>query len=43
MNLRGAGFLGLVLGLVVAVGVEGEVSEEFACLGCDDFDVEVGD
>ena len=39
----GRGFLGLVLGLVVAGWVEGEVSEEFAGLGCDDFDVEVGD
>ena len=43
MNPRGAGFLGLVLGLVVAGRVEGEVSEEFAGLGCDDSDVEVGD
>ena len=43
MNLRGAGLFGWVLGLVVAVGVEGEVSEEFTGLGCDDFDVEVGD
>ena len=47
MNLRGAGFLGWVLGsvlgLVVAGRVEGEVSEEFAGLGCDDSDVEVND
>ena len=43
MNLRGAGFSGLVLGLVVAGRVEGEVSEEFTGLGCDDSDVEVGD
>ena len=42
-NLRGTGFLGLVFGLIVAGRVKGEVSEEFACLGCDDFDVEVGD
>ena len=33
----------MVLGLVVAGWVKGEVSEEFAGLGCDDFDVEVGD
>ncbi len=39
----GRGFSGLVLGLVVAGWVKGEVSEEFACLGCDDSDVEVGD
>ena len=43
MNPRGAGFSGLVLGLVVAGWVKGEVSEEFAGLGCDDSDVEVGD
>ena len=43
MNLRGAGFLGLVLGLVIAGRVKGEVSEEFTGLGCDDSDVEVGD
>ena len=43
MNLRGAGFLGWVLGLVVTGWVKGEVSEEFAGLGCDDSDVEVGD
>ena len=30
-------------GLVAAGGVEGEVAEEFACGGCDDADVEVGD
>ena len=39
----GRGFSGLVLGLVVAGRVKGEVSEEFTGLGCDDFDVEVGD
>ena len=33
----------MVLGLVVAGWVKGEVSEEFAGLGCDDSDVEVGD
>ena len=43
MNLRGVGFLGWVLGLVVTGWVKGEVSEEFAGLGCDDSDVEVGD
>jgi hypothetical protein len=37
----GAG--GLVGGLVVAGGVEGEVAEEFAGGGVDDADVEVGD
>ena len=42
-NLRGTGFSGLVLGLVVAAWVKGEVSEEFTGLGCDDSDVEVGD
>ncbi len=31
------------MGLVVAGWVEGEVSEEFTGLGCDDSDVEVGD
>ena len=39
----GRGFSGLVLGLVVAGWVKGEVSEEFTGLGCDDSDVEVGD
>ncbi|MCY4458344.1 MAG: hypothetical protein OXB90_10445 [Acidimicrobiaceae bacterium] len=29
--------------MVVAGEVVGEVSEEFVGLGCDDFDVEVGD
>ena len=43
MNLRGVGLFGWVLGLVVAGWVKGEVAEEFAGLGCDDFDVEVGD
>jgi len=33
---------GISAGLVVAGGVEGEVSELFA-VGCDDSDVEVGD
>ena len=32
-----------MLGLVVAVGVEGELAEEFAGGGVDDADVEVGD
>ena len=31
-----------VLGLVVVAGVEGELAEEFAGVGCDDSDVEVG-
>ncbi|WP_420620508.1 hypothetical protein [Candidatus Poriferisocius sp.] len=42
VNLRGAGFSGFVSGLVVGVGVEGEVSEEFSGLGVDDADVEAG-
>ena len=29
--------------LVVAGGIQGEVAEEFACLGVDDSDVSVGD